>query len=186
MVLQIFDLLRRINRAIALVVGLGLLVCVGYVLLEITLRRFGTSLGGTTEITGYVMAVTTAWGMGFALMELSHIRIEVLRTRFAGWGRVFLDLLAMLAMSATVVIIAFRAWPVLARSITNNSRANTVLETPLWIPQSLWFAGWVWFALMCCAVTFLTIILVLQGRLGDVESRIGIRNEVADELEQAK
>ncbi|WP_296478867.1 TRAP transporter small permease subunit [Roseinatronobacter sp.] len=186
MVLRIFDILRQINRVIALVVGLGLLVCVGYVLLEITLRRFGTSLGGTSEITGYVMAVTTAWGMGFALMELSHIRIEVLRTRMAGWGRVFLDLLAMLAMSATVVIIAFRAWPVLARSITNNSRANTVLETPLWIPQSLWFAGWVWFALMCCAVTFLTIILVLQGRLGDVESRIGIRNEVADELEQAK
>ncbi len=186
MVLRIFDILRQINRVIALVVGLGLLVCVGYVLLEITLRRFGTSLGGTSEITGYVMAVTTAWGMGFALMELSHIRIEVLRTRMAGWGRVFLDLLAMLAMSATVVIIAFRAWPVLARSITNNSRANTVLETPLWIPQSLWFAGWVWFALMCCAVMFLTIILVLQGRLGDVESRIGIRNEVADELEQAK
>ncbi len=186
MALRLLDLLRSINRGIALVVGLGLLVCVGYVLLEITLRRFGTSLGGTTEITGYVMAVTTAWGMGFALMELSHIRIEVLRTRFASWGRVFLDLLAMLTMSATVVIIAFRAWPVLARSITNNSRANTVLETPLWIPQSLWFAGWVWFALMCCAVTLLTVALVLQGKLGAAEARIGIRNEVADELEQAK
>jgi len=186
MVLQIFDLLRRVNRAIALIVGLGLLVCVGYVLLEITLRRFGKSLGGTTEITGYVMAVTTAWGMGFALMELSHIRIEILRTRLASWGRVFLDLLAMLAMSATVVIIAFRAWPVLARSINNNSRANTVLETPLWIPQSLWFSGWVWFALMCCAVTLLSIALVLQGKLGVVEAKIGIRNEVEDELEQLR
>ena len=186
MVLQIFDLLRRINLVIALVVGLGLLVCVGYVLLEITLRRFGTSLGGTSEITGYVMAVTTAWGMGFALMELSHIRIEVLRTRFASWGRVFLDLLAMLTMAATVVIIAFRAWPVLSRSITNNSRANTVLETPLWIPQSLWFGGWVWFACMCCAVTLLSIALVLQGKLGVVEAKIGIRNAVEDELEQAK
>ncbi len=186
MVLRIFDLLRTINRGIALVVGLGLLACVGYVLLEITLRRLGSSLGGTTEITGYVMAVTTAWGMGFALMEIAHIRIEVLRTRLAGWGRVFLDLLAMLAMSATVVIIAFRAWPVLARSINNNSRANTVLETPLWIPQSLWFAGWVWFALMCCAVTLLSLALVFQGRLGAVERWIGIRNEIAEELEQAK
>lgn len=186
MVLQIFGILRVINRGIALMVGIGLLVCVGYVLLEILLRRFGSSLGGTSEITGYVMAVATAWGMGFALMELSHIRIEVLRTRFASWGRVFLDLLAMLAMSATVVIIAFRAWPVLARSLTNNSRANTVLETPLWIPQSLWFAGWVWFACMCCAVTLLSIILVLQGKLGSVEKRIGIRNEIEDELEQAR
>jgi TRAP-type C4-dicarboxylate transport system permease small subunit len=186
MVLRIFDLLRSINRAIALVVGMGLLACVGYVLLEITLRRLGSSLGGTTEITGYVMAVTTAWGMGFALLELAHIRIEVLRTRLASWGRVFLDLLAMLAMSATVVIIAMRAWPVLLRSINNESRANTVLETPLWIPQSLWFAGWVWFALMCCAVTMLSVILVFQGKLGAVERRIGIRNEVAEELEQAQ
>ena len=186
MVLRIFDLLRTINRGIALVVGLGLLACVGYVLLEIALRRVGTSLGGTTEITGYVMAVTTAWGMGFALMEIAHIRIEILRTRLASWGRVFFDLLAMLAMSATVVVIAFRAWPVLARSIANNSRANTVLETPLWIPQSLWFAGWVWFALMCCAVTLLSVALVFQGRLGAVEGRIGVRDEIADELEQAK
>ena len=186
MIMQTFDLLRRINRAIALVVGLGLLICVGYVLLEILLRRFGTSLGGTTEITGYVMAVTTAWGMGFALLELSHIRIEILRTRFATGGRVFLDLLAMLLMAATVIIIAFRAWPVLARSISNNSRANTVLETPLWIPQSLWFAGWVWFALMCSAVTLLCIALVFQGRFGAIERQIGIRNEVKDELEQAR
>jgi TRAP-type C4-dicarboxylate transport system permease small subunit len=126
--------------------GLGLLACVAFVLIEITLRRLGSSLGGTTEITGYVMAVATAWGMGFALMELAHVRIEMLRTRMARWGRVMLDLVAMLAMSGTVVLIAFRAWPVLSRSIANDSRANTVLETPLWIPQSLWFAGWVWFA----------------------------------------
>ncbi len=186
MVMRIFNLLRSINRTIALVVGLGLLVCVGYVLLEITLRRLGSSLGGTTEISGYVMAVTTAWGMGFALMELSHVRIEVLRARFAPPAQVFLDLLAMLVMSATVVIIAFRAWPVLSRSITNNSRANTVLETPLWIPQSLWFAGWLWFALMCCAVTLLALVLVFQGRTRELRERIGPGNEVAEELEQAK
>jgi hypothetical protein len=79
-----------------------------------------------------------------------------------------------------------RAWPVLLRSINNESRANTVLETPLWIPQSLWFAGWVWFALMCCAVTMLSLILVFQGKLGAVERQIGIRNEIAEELEQAQ
>lgn len=186
MVLQIFSILRRVNRTIALVVGWGLLVCVGYVLLEITLRRFGTSLGGTSEITGYVMAVTTAWSMGFALMELSHVRIEVLRTRCASWPRVFLDLLAMLTMSATAIIIAFRAWPVLARSINNSSRANTALETPLWIPHSLWFGGWVWFAGVCCAVTLLSIVLVLQGKLGAAETLIGIRNEIEDELEHAR
>ena len=186
MALRILDFLRWFNRGIALAIGAGLLVCVGYVLLEITLRRFGSSLGGTTEITGYVMAVATAWGMGFALMELAHVRIEILRTRLARWGRVMLDLVAMIAMAGTVVLIAFRTWPVLARSIANDSRANTVLETPLWIPQSLWFAGWVWFAFMTCAVTLIVLVLILQGRLGQVEDTIGPGNEVEAELEQAK
>lgn len=184
MALRILEFLRRLNRVIALAIGLGLLVCVVYVLLEITLRRLGTSLGGTTEITGYVMAVATAWGMGFALLELAHVRIEILRTRMARWGRVMLDLVALLALTGTVCLIAFRAWPVLERSIVNNARANTVLETPLWIPQSLWFAGWVWFAFMSCAVTLVVLVLILQGRFGEVEASIGPGNQVAAEPEQ--
>jgi TRAP-type C4-dicarboxylate transport system permease small subunit len=184
--MRLLDFLRWFNRGIALVVGLGLLTCVAFVLLEITLRRLGSSLGGTTEISGYVMAVATAWGMGFALMELAHVRIEIFRSRLAPWGRVMLDLVAMIAMAGTVCLIAFRAWPVLARSIANDSRANTVLETPLWIPQSLWFAGWAWFALMTVAVTMITLVMILQGRLGQVEAAIGPINEVEVELEQAK
>lgn len=186
MALRLLDFLRWLNRGIALAVGLGLLACVAFVLVEITLRRLGSSLGGTTEITGYVMAVATAWGMGFALTELAHVRIEMLRTRMARWGRVMLDLIAMIAMAGTVCLIAFRAWPVLARSIANDSRANTVLETPLWIPQSLWFAGWTWFALMSVAVTLCALALILQGRLGHVEAAIGPGNEIEAELEQAK
>jgi len=178
MALRILDFLRRLNRGIALAIGLGLLACVVYVLLEITLRRLGTSLGGTTEITGYVMAVATAWGMGFAPP------IEILRTRLARSGRVMLDLVALLAMTGTVCLIALRAWPVLERSIVNNARANTVLETPLWIPQSLWFAGWVWFALMSCALTLIVLVLLLQGRFGEVEASIGPGNQVEAEPEQ--
>lgn len=174
---DILDWLRRLNRGIAVVVGLGLLACVGYVLLEIALRRFGTSLGGTEEISGYVMAVATAWGMGFAMLELAHVRIEIMRTRMAPRGRVMLDLVALLALAGTVCLIAVRAWPVLANSIDNGSRANTVMETPLWIPQLLWFAGWVWFAAMACAVVLISLAMILQGKLGLVEAAIGPGNE---------
>lgn len=183
MPLRILAVLRTLNRWIALVIGFGLLLCVGYILLEIVLRRFGHSLGGTTEITGYVMAVATAWGMGYALLELAHVRIEILRGRMARWGRAVIDLLAMLTTASVVSLIAWRAWPVLERSIQNNSRANTVLETPLWIPQSLWFAGWLWFATMAVAVSLISIVLLLQGRLRQLESTIGLYPETQDETE---
>jgi TRAP-type mannitol/chloroaromatic compound transport system permease small subunit len=184
MALRILDFLRTLNRWIALAIGLGLLGCVGYILLEIVLRRSGQSLGGTTEITGYVMAIATAWGMGYALLELAHVRIEILRGRMGRWGRAVIDLAAMLATASVVSLIAWRAWPVLERSIQNNSRANTVLETPLWIPQSLWFAGWAWFALMAVAVSLIAISLMLQGRLEQVESTIGLYPETHDDTER--
>lgn len=184
MALRIFSLLRTLNRWIALAVGVGLLACVGYVLLEIGLRRAGQSLGGTTEITGYVMAIATAWGMGYALLELAHVRIEVLRTRMGQWARALVDLMAMVALAATVSLIAWRAWPVLERSIRNESRANTALETPLWIPQGLWFAGWLWFALMAVAVCLIAIILLLQGQPRQAELAIGLSHEASNDAKR--
>jgi len=45
MELEMIDRLRRINRGVALVVGLGLLICAGFVLLDIIMRQIGTLLG---------------------------------------------------------------------------------------------------------------------------------------------
>ncbi|HAW46786.1 MAG TPA: C4-dicarboxylate ABC transporter permease, partial [Roseovarius sp.] len=58
--------LRRINRAVAVLVGAGLMACAALVLSDIALRRVHASFGGTDEISGYVMAIATAWGMGYA------------------------------------------------------------------------------------------------------------------------
>jgi len=56
------------NRLIVLVLGSILGLCVALVIVDITLRKFGSSLGGTDEISGYVMALVTAWGMSYALI----------------------------------------------------------------------------------------------------------------------
>ena len=75
------DWLKRLNRGIALLVGVLLLACVAFVLADIILRQLGSGLGGTDEISGYVMAIATSWGMAYTLLELGHVRIDILRTR---------------------------------------------------------------------------------------------------------
>lgn len=57
MELKMIDGLRRINRGVALVVGLGLLMCAAFVLTDIIMRQIGTSLGGTEEIAGYALSL---------------------------------------------------------------------------------------------------------------------------------
>lgn len=170
---EILDRLRTLNRAIAILTGIGLLACAAFVLCDILLRQVGASFGGTDEISGYAMAIAAAWGMSFTLLELGHVRIDILRSRMATRGRVLFDLFSMLVLTLTISLIAFQCWPVLAKSIANDSRANTVLETPLWIVQVPWFAGWVWFALMAWLTLMAALVLLVQGRFAATERAIG-------------
>ncbi|OED50899.1 TRAP transporter small permease subunit [Leisingera sp. S232] len=173
----ILALLRRLNRWVAISTGLMLLACAGFVLLDIGLRQLGSSFGGTDEVSGYVMAIATSWGMSYALLELGHVRIDLLRSRVAARGRAMFDLFSLLVLSGTVTLIALKSWPVLARSLANGSRANTPLETPLALVQLPWFAGWLWFAL-CAWVTFAAALnLVLKGEFMQSEAAIGTFGE---------
>jgi TRAP-type C4-dicarboxylate transport system permease small subunit len=173
MELLLIDRLRRLNRGVAVLVGFGLLACAAFVLLDIIMRQIGTSLGGTEEIAGYAMALATSWGMSFTLLELGHVRIDLLRTKTGTFVRALFDVFSMVVMTGVIVMIAVQSWPVVARSITNSSRANTPLETPLALVQLPWFAGWVWFAAMSTLVTLAALSLVLKRRHAETEAFVG-------------
>lgn len=180
----ILDRLRQFNRWVALVVGAGLLLCAGLVLLDVVLRRFHASFGGTDEISGYVMAIATSWGMAYALSELGHVRIDLIRSRGGPLLRSLFDIFSLAVLAGTVSLIAWRCWPVLERSLANASRANTPLETPLAWVQAPWMAGWIWFAVASWIMVLAAAALVLQGRHDAVDRRIGVFGEL-DEAEAA-
>lgn len=174
---RILAILRRINHGIALAVGVALALTVAFILLDITLRQLGSSLGGSSEISGYVMAATASWGLPFALMELAHVRIDFLRLKLHTWGRVVLDLLAIACLAVTIIVVAVQTWPVLAKSLKSSALANTPLATPLWIPQTIWFSGWVWFALTASVMLLCAIGLLASGRLQSFEDQFGTVSE---------
>ncbi|MDA8747205.1 TRAP transporter small permease [Litoreibacter sp.] len=178
MTMKLLSTLRTINRGVALLTGIMLLACAAFVLLDIVFRQLGSSFGGTDEISGYVMAIATSWGMAYTMLELGHVRIDLLRARCASFGRCLFDLFSMVVLSGTVVLIAFKCWPVLERSIKNGSTANTPLETPLALVQGPWFAGWLWFAIMACLTTFAALKLILRGDFDQSEQAIGAFAEV--------
>ena len=165
-----------------MLIGILLLICVAFILAEIVIRQLGSTLGGTDEISGYVMAIVTSWGMGFALLELSHVRIDFLRGQLNALGRSLFDLFSMLFLSGTITLIAVRCWPVVERSLANGSRANTPLETPLALVQLPWFAGWLWFAIVAWLTFLAAILLVLRGEFEKSEAAIGTFGEEEAEI----
>ncbi|HSK39817.1 MAG TPA: TRAP transporter small permease [Arenibaculum sp.] len=155
--------LAGINRVIAIFGGIVLLATVCLILLDIVLRRTAAgSLGGADEISGYVMAGVATWGFSYALVERAHVRIDILQVRLPTVGRALLDILALASLCAVAILVAVHASDVLTKTLARGSRANTPLETPLWIPQSIWFAGWAWLALVSAILLACVIALALR------------------------
>ncbi|MBZ8134339.1 C4-dicarboxylate ABC transporter permease [Afifella sp. IM 167] len=152
--------LGQVNRMIAIVAGIALLLTVALILLEIVLRQTSVgSIGGSDEISGYVMAGVATWGFAFALSERAHVRIDLIQARLPKAGAAIFDIFALAGISAIAALVSFYAWDVLAKTLARDSHANTPLATPLWIPQSIWFAGWVWLAIV--SVLLLACVLAL-------------------------
>ncbi len=174
---KIVSILARANSAIAVVAGLLLLTAVAATLLDVILRAFGTSLGGTDELSGYAMAISTAWGVAFALTERAHVRIDILRNKTVAPIRALFDAVALLALVGVSIMIAWRGWGVLSKTISNNARSNTALETPLWIPQTLWWSGWTWFAISATIMALAVLVSLVSRRYGQVDEIAGFEGE---------
>jgi len=168
-------ILQRINEKVAVAAGLLLLASVAVTLFDIIARPLNLSIGGTDEISGYAMAIATSWGISYALTNLSHVRIDLLRSRVQTRGRAIFDAISIVALAFIALIIAYRAWPVLSKSIERGSTANTTLETPLWIPQSLWFAGWLWFAISALVIAIYVLYYLLRGHQDKIDAIAGSR-----------
>lgn len=160
--------MRRLNTYVGLGCGLVLVAACAMIIVEIVMRRVAFGLiGGTDEISGYVMAGVVSWGAGYALIERAHIRIDLLHRRLPNLGRALLDILSLAALLATSVVILIYGGQVLGKSLAGNATANTPLETPLWIPQSIWLAGWLWFAAASLVLLCLTVWATLRSDWAD-------------------
>ena len=172
MVRQVITFISTVNRIVVFLLGGLLAIGITGVIADITLRKLGSSLGGTDELSGYLMALRTAWGMSFALSQHAHIRIEILLDKSTAWGRVALDTIALLSLTTVATLITIKSWTVIEKSWLLQSTANTPLETPLWLVQGPWFLGWAWFSVSCWAYLICFIVLCCQMRLDQAKDLV--------------
>lgn len=177
---KLHDLLYRLSRLSVWVFGAGYLLIALATTADVAARNlFGISTQAVYEISGYVFAVATTWGFAFVLFERSHVRIDVAYQRAGARLRAWLDLAGLLAMGLLVAVLSWRAWLTLDESLLFDARARTALQTPLWIPQSLWLAGLLYFLLCLAFLAVYVLVLILRGQTDRVAEVAGIPHVVA-------
>lgn len=137
------------TRLLALLGGWWLLLFSAVTFVEILGRKlFNVSIQGLDEVGGYTTAVFSALAFSWALVSKSHTRVDFLLGHFPAALRAALNAVAYALLAALAVFVALRGWEVLEESLLFDARSVTPLGTPLWIPQGLWLAGLVAFALV--------------------------------------
>ncbi|MGH6815003.1 MAG: TRAP transporter small permease subunit [Hyphomicrobiaceae bacterium] len=157
---------------------------------DVVLRKFFTrSIGGADELAGYALAIGSAWGMAAALIERAHIRIDSLYILFPGWLRSILDLIGLALFIAFFAMVAWHGSGVVMQSWTSGSRSQSDLQTPTVIPQLIWIAGLMLFAIVGVVLFLEALVKLATGDRAGAARTIGTRSaeeEVEDEIRAFK
>ena len=136
-----------------------------------------------TELSTYALAVGASWSFAYTLLHRAHVRIDVLRNWLPLVARAFLDVAALLSLTAVAVILAWYLFDTVEASWTLGARENTSLGTPLVLPHGLWFIGLLWFAVVCVEQLVTVLGSVLRGDADGVIAKAG-PSGVEEELKE--
>jgi len=140
---------EKLSHIAVLISGILLFASVAIVSFEVIMRKlFSYSIGGADEISSYILIISSTWAFSYALFHKAHIRIDLLYEKFNIRIRAFLDVLSLVFLMIFIFPLSYYAFGVLRTTLEKGSTANTPLQTPLWIPQSLWFIGLVGFSVI--------------------------------------
>lgn len=181
-------LLDRGCEELAVIGGWMLVAAALFVSSEVIGRKFfQVSLDGANEISGYVVAITSAWAFSYTLVQRAHIRIDAVYGRVSARAAALIDVMSAVTLAIFALMLVWFSFRLLEFAWVNNTRANTPLQTPQWIPLLLWYAGLVLFLVMSVIQSLRSGRLLLAGDYAGVRNIAGMTaNEAEVELHLAQ
>lgn len=176
----------RTSRALAWAAGLLILLgCGALITIDVITRAiFRRGMVESFELSGYALAGAVGLGLAFTVTSKSNIRVDILLDVLPAWLRRPLDLLAAVVLAVVAVALAWHAWGTVAQSWGMGARSVSTLQTPMVIPQGVWWVGIAWFAVVAVLWPVHALLRWLAGDLAGADARIGSLR-VTDEIEQA-
>lgn len=182
------DHLLRYARALSRVgawFGGALLIAAAFIIgVDVVIRKlFDLTIGGADELSGYALAIGSAWSFAFALTERAHVRIDslyaVLPTRICA----LLDILGLSVLVLFFALVTYFGYGVLLNTIEFDAHSMSPIATPLIYPQCLWVAGLSLFMAVAVLLLMRALLALVTGDITTIRRLIGSRT-VSQEIEQ--
>src|SRR5881409_3368373 len=155
--------MKRFESTLANIFGAIFLALSVVVTVETIARKvFSFSIQGADELGGYALAVGSTIAFSLALMGRNHIRVDVFHEMFPRSFQAFLNWFSIVTLAVLGAFVAWIATKVISDTMQYGSTAQTPWATPLIMPQSVWYAGLVIFALVAIGYAVRATVLLLR------------------------
>lgn len=177
---------QRLSRILAWIAGAIILFgCAGLISIDVVTRYFfKRGMVESFELSGYALAACIGLGMAFTVTSKANIRVDILLDALPRWLRAPCDLIASLSLTVIALALAWYAFGTLQQSWALNAKSVSTLQTPMVLPQGIWFVGLFWFACMAVLIPLQALGRLLKGDRVGFDRLIGSLR-VSEEIEQA-
>lgn len=187
---RLLDYAHRLARLGAWGGGAMVVLAAALIGVDIAIRKiFSESIGGASELSGYVLAIGSSWAFALALLDRAHIRIDSLYVLLPVRLCALLDILSLVVMLAFAGLLTWQGWKVFAQSFQLGSRALTPIATPLEYPQFLWVVGLIYFVAVIVLLLLRACHAFVTGDLATIQRIAGSRTgqqDLDEELESLR
>ena len=179
---RLIILLTRISRFGALGGAILILLSAFMVTVDVLARRFfDWNVGGADELSGYALAIATAWALPYCLLWRANVRVDALYKLFGSRIRACLDILGLVVLSSFITLLTYRGGLVLLETVEMSARAVTPLRTPLVIPQTIWVCGLSLYLFTLTVVLLRGGLALFKGDFAKVDELAGTSNRSAED-----
>ena len=180
------DAMRWTARAAVIAGGVAMLVSAFMITADVVMRRvLGLSTWGADELSLYALAISSSWAFAHAMLVKAHIRIDMLTMRLSWPLRSASNIVALLGMAFLALMACGAILEEVERTWSRGTTSITRLATPLWIPQGLWLAGFVFFALTIVLLLLRVVAALTVERSHEIAELHGgtptLQDEIGDE-----
>jgi len=105
------------------------------------------SLRFVEEYAGYLFVAVTFFGLGDTFVAGGHVRVSLFTQWLHGRVALLLEVIVTIVGLLIVSLLTYFAWKIFWASFVSGERAQTMMQTEVWIPRSVMVPGYIIFAL---------------------------------------
>lgn len=152
-------IISRIIEGAGVIAGLLIFIIAIMILLGIGGRNMMIPVYWVEPLSVYFFIATSYIAAAYAMYRSEHIKVDILFSRFSNKTKKVLESVLMVISLVFFSYLTKYSWAMAHRSYMNNAKDLSIMQIPIWIPQSTLVIGYV---LLCLAIIRHLLLLLFK------------------------